>query len=813
MIELFWTPLSVNLFVEAFLIYLIAVYFGGRLANSLKTGVDRRNSALLFVTFFMSGLAISFNFLAQSLPVHLIDHALPWVSPFAAASMSAFVLFSYPFEGKWVPPRWCGVALIVLFAGIVGFETVVAIWRVQQLGLGIVEYRDAWTDVPFVLGFVVAQALFYVRLVAALAEERNAGMRQAAFQACIAILKPAAPLFREAATARAFFYSTFWPLIIALVLLARSHGLIEWYVAEVVTCWLSMAIFAGFALIYLNYVPEYSSFIVKLVGLSLTAILCILSGLSWVTGSVYADAFISPQPLASRTALRFEPAPDGAYKVGHISFDFDAEPGKRITDHNEPVPIGFSLPFFGRSYSTLFPHQAGMIGLESFPRWQDIQHIYGPQPAIFVVTADLVSAGAPDAPARSSGMFYKNDENHMVVTWNKLVSKYAAEDQYTFQLKLFPSGVIEMHYAELPERPMADYYLTGTAPMMTGIVPPYAGREIAQLRFASDLPFVANPGEGIVDYRRTEFRRYLNQVYEPIALFILVSSLVILIVFPQIFKINIDRPLKELIRGVGAFRTGKLSTDIRVYYRDEIGFLTSTFNEMAAAQNELQETLEKKVAERTAIASRYAAENARLEERNHLSQELHDAVSQSLFSANLIADTLPALVSDDPERGWVALADMRQMNREALLEMRQLLSAIRYHKIADLPLGHSLQDLVGNAERQNSVKITLEIDGDLILPEHVQLAFFRIAQESVANALKHSGAQDIQVYFDAVDDQAILAISDNGNGFEQARKRPGHFGMEIMQERMSSIGGTLEIETGPGRGTIITALWGTVNDR
>ena len=234
---------------------------------------------------------------------------------------------------------------------------------------------------------------------------------------------------------------------------------------------------------------------------------------------------------------------------------------------------------------------------------------------------------------------------------------------------------------------------------------------------------------------------------------------------------------------------------------------------MAKAQNELVHTLEDKVAARSAEASKYAEQNARLEERNHLSQELHDAVSQTLFSANLIADTMPNLMKNAPDSAIEALHEVRALNKNALVEMRNLLIELRSKKLSSSSLGLLVKELVSDMEGVCSAKLHFQIEGDAALPEDVQHTLYRVAQECLSNAVQHSDASVISVYFDSMASQAILTVKDDGRGFETGQDWKGSFGLQIMNERMIKIGGTLEIETDLETGTQVTAIWMADNGR
>jgi signal transduction histidine kinase len=808
--DLFWNPLSINYLVEMIVIGVQAAFFTTRLRLALREKRDIRGAALLVVTFVASFGLIFGQFLSFSLPTDDVDHVIPWISMAGSAAMAGLVLYALHFNERPALGRWGQRATVALYVAVVLFEIAIATARLGYLADGHVVYRDHWTNIPYSLGFLGVHLFFVLHLVRAMARERDVRLRAALAPSLVALLWPFRTLSHDAAAARAFFYFGLTPLLVLVLQIARYAGVIDWRWTEILSGWITIVIFSSFTLVYLNYVPERSSFRIKVVGLTLVTILSIASGMSWLIGSAYSEAYVDAQGLKSRTALRFEPQSDGAYRAAPAAFSFDTGFGDKLPvegEGNARVELPFDFPFFGNTHRDLFVSNAGMAGFNEPLEWRNILHRFGPQPAMFLAAVDLTEDRSGDPDHEPSGVYFKGDANGVVISWMDMVSVSRTDQHYTFQLRLHPTGMIEMAFAEIPDRPAYDFYRIDAAPVLTGIVPAFADRQVATLQFNSGLPYAGKPGEGIVDRHFPAFRAYLNRIFEPVALYILAASLIVILVFPLFFHINLIRPLQELIQGVRQIMGGKLSTDIRVFHHDEIGYLASSFNEMATAQNQLVQTLEDKVAARTAEASEFAARNARLEERNHLARELHDAVSQTLFSANLMADKLPDLLKKNPEQALRTLTRMQQLNRDALTEMRHLLLELRPQDLATYPFGKLLADIVGDFERRNDIAIELLIDGDAVLPGDVQLALCRIAQECLANVARHSQASSVSVYFDAVGGQALLSVSDDGRGFNPQETWPGHIGVQVMNERIRKIGGTLEIRSAPGSGTTVTAIW------
>ena len=124
-----------------------------------------------------------------------------------------------------------------------------------------------------------------------------------------------------------------------------------------------------------------------------------------------------------------------------------------------------------------------------------------------------------------------------------------------------------------------------------------------------------------------------------------------------------------------------------------------------------------------------------------------------------------------------------------------------------------MSDLLGQLGRamtgRTGVPVTLAVEDEWQLPPSVQVAFYRIAQEALSNASKHARANRVEVRFDCAPGQATLSVRDDGQGFDLEDTPPGHFGIGIMRERATSIGARIEIESEPGEGTRVTAVWTT----
>lgn len=209
---------------------------------------------------------------------------------------------------------------------------------------------------------------------------------------------------------------------------------------------------------------------------------------------------------------------------------------------------------------------------------------------------------------------------------------------------------------------------------------------------------------------------------------------------------------------------------------------------------------------------------AALEERSRLARELHDAVTQTLFSASLVAEALPAAWEKDPQEGRGLLQELRGLSRGALAEMRTLLLELRPAALLDTRLDDLLRQLGEAASGRAGIPVPVQIEGETelhqaALPPDVHIALYRITQEALNNVVKHARAHQAMVRLSYRPENQteplhiLLSISDDGRGFDPAQLPHNRLGLGIMQERAQAIGGALTLESQPGQGTRVTVLW------
>ncbi|MER6094010.1 GAF domain-containing sensor histidine kinase [Streptomyces bluensis] len=193
------------------------------------------------------------------------------------------------------------------------------------------------------------------------------------------------------------------------------------------------------------------------------------------------------------------------------------------------------------------------------------------------------------------------------------------------------------------------------------------------------------------------------------------------------------------------------------------------------------------------------------EERSRLAHELHDAVSQKLFSLRLTAQAAAALVDRDPGRAKGELQQVATLAAEAADELRAAVVELRPAGLDEDGLVATLRTQVHVLDRAHTARVTFTSRGVRALPAAQEEAMLRVAQEALHNALRHSGAERVEVTLERRDGTAVLRVTDDGSGFEPAtvRRAGRHLGLVSMRDRASGVGGRLTVESAPGKGTTI----------
>lgn len=246
-----------------------------------------------------------------------------------------------------------------------------------------------------------------------------------------------------------------------------------------------------------------------------------------------------------------------------------------------------------------------------------------------------------------------------------------------------------------------------------------------------------------------------------------------------------------------------------IFLANKVGPRTGPATDCAFTQED--ETLLRTLAAHAAIA----LTNARLYERSReltlagerarIAHELHDAVSQKLFSLRLTAQAAAALVDRDPARAKEELKQVAALAAEAADELRAVVVELRPAGLDEDGLVATLRTQAEVLDRAHAAHVTFTSCQVKALPAAQEEALLRVAQEALHNALRHADAGTVTVCLTGRGKGAVLRVRDDGSGFEpSAVRRAGrHLGLVSMRDRASGVGGHLTVESAPGKGTVI----------
>lgn len=264
---------------------------------------------------------------------------------------------------------------------------------------------------------------------------------------------------------------------------------------------------------------------------------------------------------------------------------------------------------------------------------------------------------------------------------------------------------------------------------------------------------------------------------------------------------RLTRRLKRLAMLTLAVADGDFQRRVLVSGHDEVSLLEENFNRMAS---QLQASLD--------ANRRFVAANARHEERSRIARELHDSISQELFSMSVLAGGLRrALPAGSP-----VLPQVETMERTAggaMRETRSLLLALRPAALEEADLAGAIDGVCHAYSERLGIPVRAAVGlagpGTATLPPAVEHAVLRVTQEAVANAARHAGPTQITVRLQADEQQVQLAVTDDGHGFDVADRRAhaSGLGLRTMHDRVTELGGSLTIDSAPGDGTRVRACF------
>ena len=267
---------------------------------------------------------------------------------------------------------------------------------------------------------------------------------------------------------------------------------------------------------------------------------------------------------------------------------------------------------------------------------------------------------------------------------------------------------------------------------------------------------------------------------------LLIAIVPVGVLFGLLASRRLVRRVRRLERATLAVADGDYTVTLPVSGRDEIGRLEANFT-----------TMTRQLGSALAAERQRATGDARAAERARIAREVHDAISQHLFGLRMIA---AGMRRADP--GNQQARAIERISEEALRDMQALLIELRPASLDGAGLAPALQEICAAYHDRLGVTVDASLD-DVTVPAPVEHALLRITQEACANAVRHGNARRLAVSMTRQDGHVQLAVRDTGTGFDPAAPHAGS-GLAHIRDRVAELGGTVDIDSAPGRGAALT---------
>jgi signal transduction histidine kinase len=198
---------------------------------------------------------------------------------------------------------------------------------------------------------------------------------------------------------------------------------------------------------------------------------------------------------------------------------------------------------------------------------------------------------------------------------------------------------------------------------------------------------------------------------------------------------------------------------------------------------------------------------AQTQERNRIARELHDTLAHTLSSVSVQLEATKALFERNPKEAQKMLAQTIENTKNGLTETRRALVDLRASELESYGLTGAIRNLVQSAAERGGFKANFHLDQKMdTLPEDLAHCLYRVAQEAAENILRHAGAEQVEVSLLPEGNSVILAIRDDGSGFDMNGLESRHLGVRGMRERVEMLGGELSVNSAKNQGTEVKAV-------
>lgn len=273
-------------------------------------------------------------------------------------------------------------------------------------------------------------------------------------------------------------------------------------------------------------------------------------------------------------------------------------------------------------------------------------------------------------------------------------------------------------------------------------------------------------------------------------------------VFGFAFGYSMKRKIEVIVESIMRYERGNFAHRVPVLGEDEFGLIAGHLNRMAERAQQQVASLQKLTTEKAKWEERMK-EAVISEERQRLARELHDAVSQQLFAISMMSSAVKETLTGDDRPIYRQIAMIEKMAGIAQNEMRALLLHLRPVTLEGKRLKEGLEELLEEFKAKQLAEVHWEVEDLPDLPKGIEDHLFRIVQEGLSNVFRHSQATSVTIRLAVRNRQIYLRIIDNGIGFDMNKPKSSSYGLQLIQERASEIGGIAEVISFPGKGTQI----------
>jgi DNA-binding NarL/FixJ family response regulator/signal transduction histidine kinase len=568
-------------------------------------------------------------------------------------------------------------------------------------------------------------------------------------------------------------------LPLAAIIALSSFGVLPaWWQQLVPAVGLTIILFL-LSVTLLDATVETTTFMLRLIGPVLLVIFLALGVVGVIIAQTYSRYVdVRPAALPAQT-IRFEPQSPENYAVTTVPVQLDADWGETVTA--DTVTLPFAFPFFEQNRSEVALNEAGVL---AFGPWSEALYRYNRQPALAVYQQQ------ERQPWRT---FVNNQAGQTTVTWQAV----EAEKQVV-QVVLYADGRFDFNYP-VP--------LDGRNLKRIGFQSGSGGAAFTPFRFEQTIV----GGDGLLADYEILHHQALHPLMVPLAYLIVIAGLLTILGFPLLFRTILVQPLNALVSGVQAINAGDLEVQVPVYSQDEIGLVTSAFNQMVRTIHQSEQSLEARVEERSQALAESERRLGALEERDRIGREIHDDLGQVMGYVHLqVEAALTRLRRGETSQTEGILTDVGRVAQEAHDNVRQYILGIRTSKKVSpgITFWQALDEYLALVSNRYELEIELtgaaELEALLQLTPAVETQLLRMIQEGITNIHKHAQATRVQLVLTLQEEWLQLLLKDNGRGFDpDTSAGEGHFGLQIMRERAESVNGRLAIISTPGQGTQI----------